>query len=205
MRRVVPYLLLSLFLLVPSAFAAVGVTPSNISVAVGDTATAQGVWISGISVYPQTWLFTSDAPTVASVSGSWDLPTGPGNGTVLITGLSPGVAHIVGNGLVFGTVTVTCTPQIKVATGTQKTISAGASVMLSAAGLDPMAVTYTWYEGAFGDLRHPLGQENRSTFTYYGATAGMHSLWVSIQGTCYTTYAAFPVEVLPVRQRAVRR
>jgi hypothetical protein len=204
-------LLLSLLVsaIAPAAFAHWAVRPTNINVAVGETMTAQPYWDHGTVMYEDRDDFASDDANVAIASG-W-VGHGVGGGGITVTGIRPGVAHIVNTTLreVVATITVSgdAIPLQAVAAPSSKTIvPLNTAIDLHVVTTGWPATSCAWYLGTIGDTSRPLSDAGVTAFTYnfYAKSTGTTRIWASVGAAGGIATVQYEIETPDVKRRVAR-
>ena len=192
----------------PAAFAHWAVWPSNINVAVGETMKADPVWDHGLVMYEDRDDFRSDNPAVAYAYGFVvKLGQTGGSGGITVTGISPGIAHIVNitNGETLATINVhePAVLDAVAAPAAKLVLQLGQQVDLRPQPVNWIASTCAWYRGRIGDTSSPILAES-GTFVYrFTARAtGKTELWAHLASPAGVAAVQFEIEVLPPRRRA---
>ena len=184
------------------------VTPTNATVAVGDTEILQGslIWSSGLVFYPAHFAVGSDQPQIADISGSIDYPSTPDQKRIFVRGIAPGVARVIASdGSELGTVTVIpCPekPQVSATPSSPVIIGRGQTVKLSVSviGLPP-ASYIAWFAGNLGDTTHPVVGGYDPTVTVTPQVVGTYHYWARVTGRCSEVAAEFQVDVINPKRR----
>ena len=198
---------LLLLVALPAFAGGVTVSPATATVRVGEQIVLfAGDEPGGLSNgFPYDYTFTSDDPSIAQIhgfaSGTGYLQPYPyaNNGKVYVTGIAPGVAHVVAPGQKFATITViaaaiTVTPTVTaVRSGDSVTL-----VALITGGYQNVALE--WYLGQAGDLSHLLGA---GPLLQFQPPSPRTYVWVRATGVATMATAEVEINVL-ARSRAAR-
>lgn|GEM_PF-2589553 len=204
-------LLLLLLVSLPAFAGGIVVTPNTVSVRVGEQITLHAEDAPGglSSGFPYDVTFTSDDPSIAEISGyasgkGYGQPYPyPNNGTVYVTGVAPGVAHVVTRGGYYGQLaTITVAGDIGVTiTPVGMTVRNGDIVTLVAFVNGGYAnVTLEWFLGRTGDTSHLI---NVGPLLRFQPSAAKTYVWVRASNARAATTAEVEIDVLQ-RSRAVR-
>lgn len=203
--------LLLLLVAIPVFAGGVAVHPTAASVRVGERITLRAAdEPGGLSTgFPYNVTFDSDDPSVAEIHG-YASGTGylqpypyPNNGTVFVTGVAPGVAHVIAHGSTAKFATITVTGEIGLTvTPTAATVRSGDTVSLVAMITGGYQnVTLEWFLGRIGDTSHLLTAG--PILSRYQPAASKTYIWVRATAGTTTATAEVEVNVIP-RSRAVR-
>lgn len=207
MRR--PLLLVLFLAIVPAAHAHWAVTPSNISITVGEMVTAHPFWDHGLVMYEDRDDFVSDNPAVAYVYGFVvKLGQFGGSNGITVTGITPGVAHIINKATqeMLATITVYEPPVLEAiaAPWAKLVLQLGQSIDLRAQPVNWIVSTCVWYRGRIGDTSMPMPPAGTDTtgYRFYAREPGKMELWAPLASPSGTATVQFEIEVLPPRRRA---
>lgn len=200
---------LLLLIALPAFAGGLVVSPSSVNIRVGEQIVLHaGDEPGGLSGgFPYDYTFQSDDPSVAEVhgfaSGSGYLQPYPypNNGNVYVTGIAPGVAHVVTHGWIAKLTTITVTEARITLTPPVATVRSGDSVtMVAFITGGYQNVLLEWYLGHTGDLSHLLAAGPLLSFR---PPAAKTYVWVrAIIGASITTEE---VEInVMARSRAAR-
>jgi hypothetical protein len=194
----------------PALAGGIAVYPTTASVRVGEQITLHAEDQPGglSSGFPYSVTFGSDDPSIAEISG---FASGkgylqpypyPNNGTVYVTGIAPGVAHVIvpGSTAKFATITVTGDIGVTI-TPVGMTVRNGDTVTLVALVNGGYTnVTLEWFLGRTGDTSHLI---NVGPLLRFQPQAAKTYVWVQATGAAAATTAEVEIDVLQ-RWRAVR-
>lgn len=210
MKRALPIVISVLFATPMFATWWPSFSPDRVKVKVGETVyvTEQARW-SGLVDYGNgiNWRFGVADEDIASgyaeVSNSQPVP-------IAITGLAPGITNLAqldsrgrpGYGYV--TILVTCGEEPPVQPAQSATsIVLGDAITLRATTPISDRSTFVWYAGQIGDTTRPVNVAGPE-LTFTPESAGVHNYWVMAITPCSTSSAAFHIEVVRPKRRAVR-
>lgn len=207
MKRALLFLLL--FAIVPAAHAHWAVVPSNINVTVGETMTAHPSWDHGLVMYEDRDDFRSDNPAVAYAYG-YVVKLGQigGSNGITVTGIAPGIAHIVNitNQETLATITVYEQAAMEaIAVPSSKVVlQLGQQIDLRAQPVNWTASTCAWFWGRLGDTSFPMTPSGTNPFGhhFYAREPGKTEFWAQLGSPSGIATVQFEVEVLPPRRRA---
>jgi len=214
MRTIVLSLLITAVAFRLAGQAGPAVSPKQITMHAGETATLSGSeHPGGLSCgFPYHFDFISDMPAVATVQGfasgssACQADQVPDNGVVYVTAVAPGLAHVRADGCCGDLSTITVLPQLHpVAIYAPATrVLLGQPVVITAllTGYDQTPL-FAWYRGRIGDFSHPIRQSSDPHLTFVGSDSGVSYLWVQAFEGSVTSSAEIGIEFfIQPRRRA---
>lgn len=181
-----------------------GFSTTNVQLNVGEKTivTVTPMW-SGLVDYGGGvhWSFDTDNPTVAIGNVRLDDPTPR---PFAIIGMSPGIAHIRGNGgWSYVLIQVTCGPE-NPAIAAQPVIGVqlGQSAHLAVVTEYENRSTFRWYLGKIGDTTHPIDRSSPDAF-YTPTSLESRYIWAEVTTACSVSHVQFRVDAYVPRRRSV--
>ncbi|HEV7425978.1 MAG TPA: hypothetical protein VGQ46_06385 [Thermoanaerobaculia bacterium] len=215
MRTAIGILLTAMMATQLAAQAGPVVSPREVTIRVGETATLTGYQHpGGLSAgFPYHFEFWSDTPSVAAVHGfaSGQSTTHPDpipdNGVIYVSGVAPGVAHVRLDGYAPDLSTITVLPRllpVEIRADATRALN-GQQVSLTAVvpGYGQTAM-FSWYLGRIGDFAHPIRASTDPHLVFTVTGAGTVHVWVQALAGSVASSDEITIDIIQPRRRAAR-